>query len=140
MKKILVTSIILAFGVILHSFANEDGAPLTKKVKYEIFASMTMNIKTNEIITPIVNENLSSYVENNMFVLNKDRQYRLYNRKEYTEGMSDIIRYDVIDNKGQRGVILFTTTANTDWATKNKIVISYEGSDIMYIYLSYDPQ
>lgn len=54
--------------------------------------------------------------------------------------MSDITRYDVIDNKGQRGVILFTTTASADWSTKNKIVISYEDSDIMYIYLSYDPQ
>ena len=139
MKKIPLLIIVLAFGVILHSYANNDGAPLTKKVKYEIFASMTMNIKTNET-TPITKEKLSSYLENNTFILNKDRQYRLYNRKEYTEEMSDITRYDVIDNKGQRGVILFTTTASADWSTKNKIVISYEDSDIMYIYLSYDPQ
>ena len=60
MKKIPLLIIVLAFGVILHSYANNDGAPLTKKVKYEIFASMTMNIKTNET-TPITKENLSSY-------------------------------------------------------------------------------
>lgn len=109
-----------------------------QRIKYEIFSTSSYNIKTN-YTEPVVQNFIHAYVENNTLVID-NRSYKLNNRRLESKGLSDYVKYDAVDNKNQKCTVAFETIAGESWATKNKIYIVYEGTDLIYIYLSRDPE
>lgn len=120
----------------VNSFQTVSGT--SHRIKYEIFVTMTYNMKTEKTSEAVQNF-IHAYTENNKLFLDS-RVYNLHNETSHSNGLTDRVQYDAIDNKMQRCTVTFETITGQPPMLKNRIYIIYENSDIMYIYSHNDPE
>ena len=108
-----------------------------ENLKYDIFATTTVDANTYEVISKPVQNFMTAYLRGNTLQIGKDK-YMLYNKKTTKVEMENLTFYDGVDENNQRCMIAFSYNPTADPAYS--ISIQFEGSRNMYIFISNKPE